>query len=421
MRRGALVLLLVLLPSVADARETPKARLFVVAGAAAGGTGTRNAPFGRIADAVDAGRALAATHEVVIDVAPGAYATEPRPLALDYPVRIKGSTVLLRDADGIATGAVEDAAIIRGAPSGAPVILVTGHGVQIRGLALDGGGAGTAFAVDKSADFDLDAVHVSNVASGFIVSASTGRIRDSFAGPPLTTGAALNGGNESHPADVRFVRNRLVDHGSGGLALQGAADPILPREPFHTLTARVDGNVLSTSVAIMPAQGPSNPYGVRLNLVNDALTPTESAGWISARITGNVLSGNHRYPLLITGGQTRREPGRDWSGAYDLRFEGNLWLPGTGTESRVIITFTNSRMGIAPFWEELATAQEYIEGATYQIRHDGELDACLEPFSFDCHLDHPEVDPCDDRVLGNVLEIDRVELPHRTFIPDVCP
>ena len=134
-------------------------------------------------------------------------------------------------------------------------------------------------------------------------------------------------------------------------------------------------------------------------------------GSITAKVTGNVLTGSHRYPLIISGGQTRREAAKNWSGTLDLDFKDNQWLagpPGT-TVSRVIITFTNSRMGIAPFWKELADRQEYIEASTYLITHHGELDACLAPYSFDCHVDHPEIEPCDDRVLGNVLEISGFE------------
>src|SRR6185503_13959305 len=115
-------------------------------------------------------------------------------------------------------------------------------------------------------------------------------------------------------------------------------------------------------------------------------------GSITARVRGNVLSGNHRYPLIISGGQTTRQAAVDYSGVLDLDFKDNEWLAApAGTISRILITFTNSRMGIRPFWQELATTQEYIEGSTYRLRHHGELDACLGGFSFDCHVDNPEI------------------------------
>jgi hypothetical protein len=406
----------------ASVRELPDVTILVDAEAAPGGDGTPHAPFARIVDALDAGRALAAGREVTIVVKPGSYTAEPRPLVFDYPVHLKGPTVLLRDADGIATGAVQSAATIRGIPASVPMISLTGAGVAIRGLRLDGGGTvGIGIAVDESVAFRLEDLFVSNFASGIVVSASVGKIEGSYVGSPTITGVALNGGNTAHPADVHFVRNRVVGYMDGGLALQGASDPLLPREAFHTLKATVRGNVLSTS---MSSAGPSNPYGVRFNVVNGNFT-TRTSGFITARVMDNLVHGDHRYPLIISGGQVPRLAAVDWSGGLDLDFKDNRWIaaPGAVTEARAIITFTSSRMGIAPFWQELAVSTEYLERATYRIKHHGELDACGGEYSFDCHVDHPEVEPCDGRVLGNVLELKGLKgpLPYRTFVPDVCP
>ena len=140
MRSVAITLTVLLVPAWAQGQELPEVAFYVDAAAAPGGPGTRKAPFVRIADALDAGRPLAATHEVTIKVLPGDYGAEPRPLSFDYRVNLKGPTVLLRDADGIATGGFEKAATIQGTAVNLPMIRITGAGVAIRGLRLTGGG-----------------------------------------------------------------------------------------------------------------------------------------------------------------------------------------------------------------------------------------------------------------------------------------
>jgi hypothetical protein len=425
MKRLALVFLVV--PVAAQG-----AKLHVDAAAPAGGDGSRRAPFARIADALAAGRPLAASERVTIDVAPGEYAAEPRPLVFDFPVTVRGPLVLARDDAGLATGAFQDAATVRGTAGPDPVLLVTGRDVTLRGLRVTGTTppTGTGIAADKAVGFTIQGVHLSGFVQGVLTSASSGRFQDSFIGPPMGSAAVLAGGNDAHPADVRFARNRGVDHGTGALALLSAADPILPREPFHTLAVTIDGNHFHTTRTSL---GPSNPYGLRANLIFTDTT-SESHGVLVAKVTGNVLSGSHRYPLIVNGGQIERA-GVAYTATVQAAFSGNAWLAGANTVSRVLLSFTNSRMGLAPFWNELdpvfaaangLDSAQYLEGSLYELRHDGELDACLamDPASTDCRVDHPAIEPCDDRVLENAVVLrgaERVVLPNATFIPDVCP
>jgi hypothetical protein len=338
-----------------------------------------------------------------------------------------GETELERDADGLATGAVLNATAVRGIAANQRMVSVTGGGVRIRRMRFDG--AATALvnsigiAIDKSPDFRIDEVHVSGIGQGIVVSASTGRVSDSFIGPPLGTGILVGGGNLEHPADVSLLRNRLLDYQTGAIALLAAADVIEPPGPFDTLTATVHRNVLTTSLSSI---GPSSPYGLRFDAVHSQLSLLRN-GITSARVTGNAVGGNHRYALIVNAGQISRDGGV-YTADVQLTLKNNEWFAGDATQSRIFITFTNSRMGVAPFWNELATTTQYLQTSRFELRHDGELDSCLimDPGSAECRVDHPEIEPCDNRVLGNTLTFrpsgtGRTVLPNGTFIPDVCP
>jgi hypothetical protein len=422
MPRYAVALLVALAPATVVAAQG-NTKLDVDAAAASGGNGTHEAPYARIVDALDAGRA--ATERVTIVVAPGDYLAEPLPLQVDYAVTLRGSTVLVRDENGLATGDVLDAATIRGlVGANQAMIRISAPGVVVRGLRLEGSGTAAmrhGVAVDKSSDFKVHDLHISGLEVGVIASASTGKILDNFIGYPMSSAVVINGGNADHRADVQLARNRLRDYTTGAVAIFATADPFPPLEPFDVLDVTVEGNVASTT---RPSpSGPSNPYGLRFNQVNSGSNAQEGSVLV-AKVKDNVFSGNHRYPLIVSAGQITRTE-LHYHADVDIAFEGNQWVAGTGTTSRIFITFTNSRMGIAPLWNELATTAAYLENSRYALRHDGELAGCLPPYdgdSPDCRVDHPEVHPCDGRVLGNALEVNGQALPYGTFIdPDVCP
>jgi hypothetical protein len=51
---------------------------------------------------------------------------------------------------------------------------------------------------------------------------------------------------------------------------------------------------------------------------------------------------------------------------------------------------------------------EYLEGSVFDLHHGGELDGAL--------IDHPEIEPVDNRALNNVLRINDEVVDHETFV-----
>ena len=71
--------------------------------AASGGDGTARSPFSDLSDALAEANTSAAA--VVVKVAPGDYPVADS-LVIDRPIELRGSTILIEDADGWPTGAV---------------------------------------------------------------------------------------------------------------------------------------------------------------------------------------------------------------------------------------------------------------------------------------------------------------------------
>jgi len=383
-----------------------------------GGNGSARTPYANLTDAL--ADASAASSDVLILVEPGDYAVES-PLVIDRSLEIRGSSVLIDDAEGLPTGQVltgTETRIVGTAPLGTQPLISVGRpdaividDVEIRGLILEGTLGGIEMLVRRVQDY---AIH-DNVfrAPGFLglqTIASSGRVAGNyFSG--VDTGAILAGGYPASPSKVTFTGNRSVENNLGGLLLNGASIgiPELGDEPEAT----VRGNDLSDNT-LAP-----NAFGVRLFILRrDPGAPgdSQSTGNVRALLQGNRIVGN-RIGLTIDAGFPYRRVGttcdpRVFSGSIDLTLKDNMLTGSLLTPA--LVTFTRVTAALSPGTLNL---WQYLHDATIAVTDPDETLA-------DAWIDHPELDPflgpCPgdavNEPLGNVLRFNGVDLPNgRSF------
>lgn len=408
----------------------PPKKLYVDVAANPGGDGSKQAPFRRITDAVNYVRGFPLGGKFEIRVEPGTYVgrysnTDPSledlPIVLDYPnLKLKGSTSMLADENGLPTGEIEPGrnslliaqpalatdqsliSITRTSP------LLSGQGVEVSKLTLDGGNAptatlGTGIFVKLVQDFVIRNNYVTGGAfQGIQTTASSGKIQGNYISQ-VGCGACILAGSTASPANVIFSGNRSNNNFFGGVLLNGAgiSDPA-----FDRLSAVVDGNDLSDSKA-NPVM--SQGFGVRVIVVrNDPPNPGDS-GNVTATISNNRIR-NNRFGFSIDAGFPYRtfEGNRDsrlHKGTFNLSLHhnevaDNLLAP-------ALISFTRNSATLAP---SQFSQWKYLEHSTFDITDsDGELNGYW--------LDHPVFDPRDGRLLQNILWINGVEIPNGRYVP----
>jgi hypothetical protein len=417
---------------LAVAAEKPGASVYVDCAATPGGNGSKKAPTSSITSALPIARALAAQRSVTIDVASGICDHEVFPIELDFPVLVRGSRTPDVDAEGLPLNGQDHDTLVTWTPpapvppavAGLAFFRITGSGVRISKLSLDGRIApGTAGAPAQAAtapigvlahnakDFVIDQLRVVRMGIAVRAQGSSGRIRDTYSGT-VSTGIVMMGGDPASPPTVVATNNRIEDYWTGAFALIGAG------VTGQSLRAVVQGNDTVTSYA---DTGPSNPFAVRIGPVQPS---PYLQGGVDATLDGNRLRGTPRYAIVVNGGTgvVRRTDGRRYSGVVHATFVGNL-IEATGVTRAVsLISFTNSRATELPCELDPANTKvvcpslsgnplqywEYMEASVFDLHHGGELDGTL--------IDHPEADPVDGRVLGNVLVINDEVVDHQSFV-----
>jgi hypothetical protein len=381
--------------------------------AVVGGNGSGRFPYNNLTDALADARTTSGA--VVINVAPGDYAVETS-LVVDRPLELRGSSVLIEDADGLPTGAVAadtETRIFGSGPLGTQPLVAVGRSdavvindVGIHGFVFEGTLGGIEVLVRRVQDYTIqDNVFRAPGFLGMQTIASSGRAAGNhFSG--VDTGAILAGGYSASPSNVTFTGNRSVENNLGGLLLNGASIGI--PELGDQLDAVVSGNDLSNNTA-----SPNSSFGLRLFILRrDPGAPgdSQSTGNIRALVQGNRIAAN-RTGILVDAGFPFRRVGttcdpRVFSGTIDLTLAGNTLADSLLAQS--LVTFTRNTSALNPATLSL---WQYLHGATFTITDpDGTL--------ADAWIDHPERDPflgpCpgDDvhESLGNVLRYNGVEL-----------
>lgn len=441
LRRGRLGLLSVIVGTivlaliVASASAAPPAAItvYVNCAAAPGGDGSKQSPFSTITAALPRGRTLAASSMVTISVGTGVCDEETLPIELNFPVEVRGSRAPDVDDAGLPLGSQDrDTLVTWTPPSPVPPSVamlsffrITGSDVRISKLSLDAkilpGTPGVlapprtapfGVIVQNAEDFVVDQLRIVRMGVSIRTQGdSSGRIRDSYFGQ-VNAGIVLTGGDPAAPPTVVAENNRIVDFWTGAFALAGAGPA------GRSIRAVVRGNDTFNSWS---DTGPSNPFTVRIGPVLQGSGLTQPT--IDATLEGNRFSGTSRYAIIVNGGQTvRRADGQHYSGTLAVTFADNAMDELSVTQAVSLITFTNSRATELPCELDPANTPltcptlmgnplqywEYLEGSVFDLHHGGELDGAL--------IDHPEIEPVDNRALNNVLRINDEVVDHETFV-----
>jgi hypothetical protein len=387
--------------------------------AAPGGNGSTSFPFNNLPDALKA--AQVSVGPVIIEVAPGVY-TVDHSLVIDHSLELRGSSVLVKGADGWPTGEVVpgtetrivgtallgiDSLVAVGLPGG-PAI----SGVTIGGFVLQATTTSVEVLLTRVQDYSIhNNVFLAPAKFGMHSVASSGVVEGNYyAG--VGTGAIFSGGYPASPSKVVFQRNRAVKNALGGVLLNGASIDI--PELGDEVSAIVQGNDLSNNSEMTDFS-----FGVRVFILRrDPGAPgdSQSEGNVHASFVGNRIVGNETgftidagfpYRTDSTPKGTTCDP-RVFSGSIDLTLSGN-----TVTGSRrtpALVTFTRNTAAFKP---ETLSQWQYLHGATFTISDpDQSLAGAL--------IDHPETDPflgpcpgdATHETLGNILRYNGVLLPN---------
>ena len=362
-------------------------------------------PFSDLSDALAEANTSAAA--VVVKVAPGDYPVADS-LVIDRPIELRGSTILIEDADGWPTGAVVPGTATRiftTNPLGTRPLIAVGRAdaivisdVGIRGFVFESRVNGPEVALTRVQGYSIvENAFRAPALWGAQSIASSGRIVGNyFSG--VATGVILNAGYDSSPSNVTMAWNRAVQNTIGGVLLNGASIEI--PELGDQLEAVVRDNDLSDNTLS------ANGFGARLFVLRrDPGAPgdTQSTGNVRALLQDNRIVGN-RIGITIDAGFPYRRVGttcdpRVFSGRIDLTLKGNTLTNSLLTPA--LVTFTRNTAALNP---ALLAQWQYLHSATFTITD-------RERMLAGAWIDHPERDPVvgpcpDDAVqeaLGNTL------------------
>jgi hypothetical protein len=397
----------------------PTTTIHVDDDAAPGGDGSALFPFNNVPDALKAARV--SLGPVIIEVAPGLYSVD-HSLVIDHSMELRGSSVLVKGADGWPTGEVvsgsetrivgtaqlgTDSLVAVGQPGGLPI-----SGVTIDGFIFENITTSVEVFLTRVQDYSIhNNVFLAPALFGMHSVASSGVVEGNyFSG--VGTGAIFSGGYPASPSNVTFQRNRAVKNALGGVLLNGASIGI--PELGDETNAIIQGNDLSNN-----SENPNFSFGVRVFILRrDPGMPgdSQSEGNVHASITGNRIVGNAMGFAIDAGFPFRTDSTikgptcdpRVFSGSIDLTLSGNTVAGSTLTPA--LVTFTRNTAAITP---SMLSQWQYLHGATFTI---SDPDHSLAG----AQIDHPEVDPflgpcpadAAHETLGNILRYNGILLPN---------
>jgi hypothetical protein len=314
---AAAILLLSLIPSRVLG-DVPRRVLIVDAAAPLGGSGTSEAPFARITDALWAARAL--TVPATIAVRPGWYGgsydatalasnprLEPLPIVLDVPdLALQGSTVLVAASDGLPTTAIVAGTdtVLSATPEltgSQALVFVTrttrggvGDRVQVSGLHLETNSrkfGGRGVLIERVTGATASGNLIAGAFEGVALRAATGSASGNAT--ECLVGGAAHGGGTGYPSEVVLSGNRFTNGGAG--------------LGFLPLADSDDVPLGSSGVAVVP-------------LADDPAA--QGSQTLSATFSENDLSGNRGHGCAHMPG-IGAFPGSARSGSATLTFTGN--------------------------------------------------------------------------------------------------
>ena len=363
-------------------------------------------------DALAAAGATSAA--VVIKVAPGNYAISSS-LVVDRPLELRGSTVLIQDADGWPTGDVvagTETRLFASNSTLAQVVRVEGadnsvlSDVTIRGFVFEGTTTGLSTLLNRVQNFRVaDNLYRAPAFIALQTVASSGSVTGNhFSG--VGTGAAFTGGYPASPSNVVASGNRSVGNTIGGILLNGASINI--PELGDQLNATVRDNDLSGNTQ-------SQGFGLRVFILRrDLGAPgdTQSSASVTALVKDNRFHGNLNGIAIDAGFPYRRVgtvcDSRVYSGTIDIELDGNSVESSVLTP--VLVTFTRNQSAVNP---SLLPQWGYLHAARFAIT---DKDGTLAGAWIDHPASDPFIGPCPadatDEPLGNVLVYNGVILPN---------
>jgi hypothetical protein len=377
----------------ADAGQDEGRKIHVDCAVAPGGDGSARAPLPTITAALALVRVPGGAERAKIDVAAGVCDQETLPIVLDVPVRLTGS-------EGGGTWVTAS-----NVPANTTFFKIIEDAVEITQLVIDGGlplgpdiptispSGPFGIEADDVDDFVLTNLRIQGMGEAVRIAASNGRLTNSDLS--ADRGVFLRGGDARARPTVDVSHNRIL-YRTNGIAVAGAWS-------FGTaLSAVFEDNEVVTSFT---NTGATNPAAFRVSPIFGSAPD----GDVEIVASGNFFGGPAKYGIIIHAGpQIVR--GNSYTGTVDARFADNI-IDGA-TLHPGLITFTNARATVLPAELNPNIGQpphwEYLTNARYTLRHDGELDGAL--------IDHPQLHPVDEYLLGNVLLVNRARIDYQTFV-----
>ena len=397
----ALVVALTALPATPAGSTPATVTIHVDDDAPSGGNGSGRSPYSNLEDALAAAKGTSV--EVVIKVAPGSYSVS-NTLVIDRPLQLRGSSVLIKDADGWPTGDTAPGTETRVSSSNASLAqliqVARSDGgvvsdVKIEGLVLQTAAQSVGVSLTRAQDYSVSEngfrapmrLGVQSVASSGTVTGNH------FRG--IGAGVVLNAGYAGSPSSAVVAGNRSVQNGLGGVALVGSGVGI--PDVADQLDAVVRDNDLSGNT------NASQGFGLRLFLMSPDPGVAQSTAGIKAVVRDNRIDGNRigiqidaGFPVRSAGGVCE---GRVYSGTVDLELGGNSLT--SSLQAAALVTFTRNTAALNP---SSLSLWQYLHGATFTV---SDSDGTLAGAWIDHPASDPFVGPCDgdaaNEPLDNVL------------------
>jgi hypothetical protein len=338
--------------------------IYVDSNASMGGTGSADAPFQTIAQAMEQARQIRKTDfsKIVIRVAPGVY-NENFPIYVNVSnISLRGSTHLIEDDDDLpancGTSSAPDPCIEPGTetlimplvrlPSGQSLFTLAPTrddpsnnlaDITVSGFVFDGKGDyvdqldGTSIALDRVDNFFIHHNVIRTGRPGMVTCLSSGRIQGNFA-YNNNEGIAVAAGSEVYPARVELIGNRSMDETatSGAIAI-GACGENLRQDPnlpdFSALIDRaVHPEEVKDKLAILVTGNDFsyNMFGMRFQEYDgfyDTAGNQPMTGNITATVRNNWCQNDGDYGLLVEGAFAIRSNPREFTGTFNGSFENN--------------------------------------------------------------------------------------------------
>jgi hypothetical protein len=422
------------------ARPAAAEDLYVDATSQPPGDGSQGSPYPTISAAVARARndrltmAVPDSETIVVHVRAGEYfgsyvhtgsGNELLPILLDVPnLELRGDTVLVFDADGWPTGAVNGTETSLTATTflgggflerfmflvGPTSDLLTGADVTIGGFVIDGGLNGQKYngvgiGLDRAAGASIAGNVIQRTSYAMFARASTAAIRGNFIND-CRAGGILTAGPAASPASYLFQDNRSVRNHDVGVTPWAtghvfAWDPALTPVPADALYDANHADVIHNDLSDNTSTAGST--GIRCGMFLPGLPAGQSTGHLTVNIESNRIAGNSIGFYVDAGFPARSYP-QSLTASFHGYFAGNQV-----TASAIVpalITFTDNWTARKQTPSQLSV-NKYLEDSLFEFIVDDELAGFW--------YDNPSSDPGSGVALDNTLLVNGVPFSGRNI------